>query len=499
MKKILCFLVLLFSALFAVTVDAQNMVRKPAASLGDYEEVVRNYTYRSIGDPPIPGCSLFVGSSSFAMWGKKLETTFAEYEAVNRGFGGSNYIHNIVALNRIHLPYKPARITIFCGTNDIAYYGIDDATTWRNFKYYIARHWNENPLAEIYFVTPSHAPVREKFWQQGDELCAKIKDLASKTRGLFYIDVVSLMNGSNDRVREEIFLDDRLHLNDAGYAIWTEVFKKSFEEQDKARTKLDVRKLYKNRKELGLFDDPRFAEEGITIKEPPQTDANLNIVFIGDSITIGGGDKSPPARCAEYLKRQAGIGNVVFSNQGISGFTTVDFLPSKNKQFPKVAEAANQFKDDKSGKLVFSIMLGTNDSAVTGPNGSPVAPQGYRNNLKEITDKLLNDYPGSTVVLHRPIWYSETTQNGSTYLLEGQLRAAVYGQEIEALVDYYSLTSDKGRVFLGDTKAYNYFKSHYESSMRQETRAKGTFFLHPNETGTDILGRFWGAAILDTL
>jgi hypothetical protein len=33
--------------------------------------------------------------------------------------------------------------------------------------------------------------------------------------------------------------------------------------------------------------------------------------------------------------------------------------------------------------------------------------------------------------------------------------------------------------------------------MRHETGEKGTFFLHPNDTGADILGRFWGAAIFD--
>jgi lysophospholipase L1-like esterase len=307
------------------------------------------------------------------------------------------------------------------------------------------------------------------------------------------------MNNADGKVREDIFRDDRLHLNDAGYAIWTEAFKKAFEEQNKVRTKLDIRELYKNRKELGLFDDPRFADEGITINEPPVTDTKLNIVFIGDSITIGGGDKSPPARCAEYLKKQAGIGEATFSNQGVSGFTTVNFLPSKNERFTKVVEAANQFKDDKSGKLLFSIMLGTNDSAVTGPKGSPVTPENYRKNIKEIVNKLLNDYPDSTVVIHRPIWYSDTTQNSSTYLLEGQLRATVYGLEVETLVDYYSTTSNSGRVYLGDTHAYNYFKTHHETAMIHENGAKGTFFLHPNESGADILGRFWGAAILETL
>ncbi|MDR0610276.1 MAG: GDSL-type esterase/lipase family protein [Planctomycetaceae bacterium] len=482
------------TALILLTVTAE--AQKTTPTLGKFEGAVRNYSYRSLDDPPIPGCSLFVGSSSFALWGKKLETTFAEYDAVNRGFGGSNYEQNIIALTRIHLPYKPARVVIFCGTNDLAQ-GKNVETVFRHFKYYIARHWNANPLTEIYFVSTTHAPVREKFWQQGDEFCTKVQELASKTKGLFYIDVITPMNGEDGKVRENLFIKDRLHLNEDGYAIWTEAFKKVFETQNQNRTKPDIRELFQNRKSLGLFDDPLFAEDGVAIKEPPAVDTKLNIVFIGNSITIGGGEQSPPARCAEYLKQQAGIGEVAFSNQGVSGLTTVDFLPSKNKQFPKVIEAANLFKNDQSGKLLFSVMLGTNDSAVTGPNGSPVSPEDYRRNLKEIVDRLLTDYPESKIVLHYPIWYSDTTQNNAVYLLEGQLRVTVYGLEIQSLVDFYSQTPDKTRVYLGDTKAYHYFKTHYESAMRHETGKKGTFFLHPNDRGADVLGRFWGAAILN--
>jgi lysophospholipase L1-like esterase len=491
-KCFFAFATLLF--VLAASAEAQT-TSKTTATLGKFENAVRKHTFRALDDPPVPGCSLFVGSSAFAIWGKKLETAFAEYDAVNRGFGGSNFAQNILALERIHLPCKPARVIIFCGTNDIAQ-GTDVETVFRNFKYYAARIWNENPLAEIYFVSPSHAPAREKFWKRGDELCAKVRELAAKTKGLFYIDVITPMNGADGKVRENLFGEDRLHLNGAGYAIWEETFKKVFETQNKNRKKGDIRELFQNRKNLGLFDDPRFAEDGVAIKEPPAEDAKLNIVFIGDSITIGGGKKSPPARCAEYLKQQAGIGGVSFSNQGVSGLTTVDFLPSKNKQFAKVVEAANSFKKDTSGRLVFSIMLGTNDSAVTGPNGSPVSPENYRRNLKEIVDRLLEDYPDSKIVLHRPIWYSDTTQNSSTYLLEGQLRATVYGLEIQALVDFYSRTPDGTRVFIGDTRAYSYFKTHHEATMHHEKGRKGKFFLHPNNRGADVLGRFWGDAIL---
>ncbi|MGF7079481.1 hypothetical protein [Mucilaginibacter sp. UYCu711] len=59
---------------------------------------------------------------------------------------------------------------------------------------------------------------------------------------------------------------------------------------------------------------------------------NINIVFIGNSITYGAGlpdrnTQSPPVICANYLREQSNIGTVEISNQGHSGFTTLDWLP----------------------------------------------------------------------------------------------------------------------------------------------------------------------------
>lgn len=484
------------AVLFAVLLAPGNRLHAQG-NLGKFENAVRDMTYRSLDDPPIPGCWLYVGSSSFRLW-KELENRFREDDAVNRGFGGSQISHNIAALDRIHRPYRPARITFFCGTNDLAG-GKSVDEVFSDFKYYIARHWNEDPFVEIFYVSTTHAPVREKAWAAGDELFARIKDLASKTEGLHTIDIIRPMKGADGRVREDLFVKDRLHLNEEGYRIWTETFKKTYRETLRDSSGRDVRKLFEDRKALGLFDDPRFEKDGIAIKPPPQTDRPLNLVFIGDSITIGGADKSPPSRCAAYLEKQAGIGKVTTANLGVSGYTTVDFLPETKKQFLKVAEAADRFKDDAAGTLIFSVMLGTNDSAVTGPNGSPVSPERYRDNLRKIVDKLLADYPTAKVVLHRPIWYSDTTQNSATYLLEGQLRVTAYLNALEDLVGYYASSSDTGRVFLGDVNAFSYFKTHHEEAMRHETGKKGTFFLHPNDRGADVLGRFWGAAILDAL
>ncbi|MGZ3776425.1 MAG: GDSL-type esterase/lipase family protein [Mucilaginibacter sp.] len=224
---------------------------------------------------------------------------------------------------------------------------------------------------------------------------------------------------------------------------------------------------------------------------------NIHVIYIGDSITQGvqlsdPTEQAPPAAASAYIQSQQGVGKIDFSNQGHSGFTTVDFLPG-TETFKQLEQAASGLAG-KPGLLVFSIMLGTNDSAIKGPNGSPVSPDTYYANLSTIVATLLKDYPGCSIIIHHPIWYSPNTYNGAQYLQEGLDRLQSYFSEIKKLVDGYA-ESNKGQVFVGDTKAFTYFKKTHLTTLIPENGHQGTFYLHPNEMGAKKLGIFWAKAI----
>ena len=232
------------------------------------------------------------------------------------------------------------------------------------------------------------------------------------------------------------------------------------------------------------------------------TTRDLNIVFIGNSITHGAGlndaqKQAPPVEACTYLRKKPGIGIVTFSNQGYSGFTTVDFLPATQTAFLKVEQAAKAFTN-KQALLIFSLKLGTNDSAIKGPNGSPVSPSAYLRNLQAIADSLLKEFPGCILIINQPIWYSPNTYNGAQYLQEGLTRLQSYFPLIDHLVADFSATYPK-RVFTGDKKAFNYFKKNYLILLQPEQGHLGTFYLHPNEHGAFALGDFWGEAIYKVL
>ncbi len=218
-----------------------------------------------------------------------------------------------------------------------------------------------------------------------------------------------------------------------------------------------------------------------------------NVVFIGDSITEGAlhadsGRTAPPVVAAELLEKKLGE-QVLMYNCGRSGATTVDFLPSYVYDFSRVKSAIEDIRVRNGNLTVFSIMLGTNDSASTATTGAPVSGEDYAKNLRTIIGSVRELCPNSIFVLHRPIWYSPNTYNGAMYLVAGQKRLAGYTDELERVA------AEIEGVYMGDREAFGFFREKYGKYHIPENGNAGVFYLHPNEKGAAHLARFWAKAI----
>lgn len=221
---------------------------------------------------------------------------------------------------------------------------------------------------------------------------------------------------------------------------------------------------------------------------------NLNIVYIGNSITEGALLKNPkteaaPIRASQYLDKHLN-GKVTFRNCGVSGMTTLNFLPISGQQFPNVKTAASELAQ-REGQLLFSISLGTNDSACTMAFGAPVLPEEYYTNMKAIIDELLALYPQSKIVVQYPIWYSPNTYNGAMYLKAGLERLKSYYPMIEKLMAHYSITHPK-QVFPGSTEAFDFFKENYSTHFTPEEGNAWQYTWHVQHDVPGLINLFGG-------
>ena len=169
---------------------------------------------------PTNNAILFVGSSSFRLW-KDVEKAFPNHTIINRGFGGSSLPHVIQYADDIIFPYQPKQVVIYCGENDMTAEGVTGDTVFQRFKTLFNLIRNRMPHVPIAFVSmkpsPSRWHLREKLIR-GNDL---IKSFLKKQKKTAYVDVWKPMLDKNGKPNEELFVEDKLHMNEKGYAIWT--------------------------------------------------------------------------------------------------------------------------------------------------------------------------------------------------------------------------------------------------------------------------------------
>jgi len=214
---------------------------------------VDGYIEQSKTNPPSPGSTFFIGSSTWTQWGTQLEEDFADYKAVNRGFGGSRIPNQLAYMDSLLMPYAPARVLFFCGTNDVAS-GTSPDSVLRDFKTFLGRLWTVYPETQVYFVSVPHAPSRKKHWDKGDALNRMVRELAVEDEGLIYVDIVNHMYDAEGKVREELYKKDRLHMNRSGQEVWIPRLKNAMDIHPIVKkSKRKLNKLYKNRREAGIL------------------------------------------------------------------------------------------------------------------------------------------------------------------------------------------------------------------------------------------------------
>jgi lysophospholipase L1-like esterase len=173
---------------------------------------------------PVKNAILFVGSSSFTKW-TDVQNYFPQYTIINRGFGGSSLPDVIHFANDIIIPYQPKQIIIYCGENDLA--GADKIVNGKvvlsRFTQLFTLIRKQLPKVAIAFVSMKPSPSRQHLLPKMTEGNSLIKKYLAKQKNTAYIDVYHKMFKPDGTIMNDIFSEDKLHMNAKGYAIWQKV------------------------------------------------------------------------------------------------------------------------------------------------------------------------------------------------------------------------------------------------------------------------------------
>ena len=188
-----------------------------------FEESIARFEAADREAAPPPGAILGLGSSSMRMW-ETIAEDLAPLTVVPRGFGGSNLNDALHYADRIVLPYKPRAIVLYEGDNDIAQ-GVAPEIIADTFRRFTRKVHGALPGCRIYFLSIKPSISRWNLWPAMTEANDLIAAACAKDARLTYVDVATGMLNDKGQPRPDIFKEDNLHMERAGYLIWRDALR----------------------------------------------------------------------------------------------------------------------------------------------------------------------------------------------------------------------------------------------------------------------------------
>jgi lysophospholipase L1-like esterase len=187
-----------------------------------WEKDMAAFAEKDRQQPPPQDAILFVGSSTIRIW--DLKKCFPELVTINRGFGGSQYADSARYADRIIVPYKPKRIVIYGGDNDIAS-GKTPEQVFADFEALIKAIRKGLPDTPIIVLSIKPSIARWDKYMLMQQVNASITGFAQKNANVKFVDLGRELLGGDQKPLADLFQKDGLHMNDKGYAIWSDLLR----------------------------------------------------------------------------------------------------------------------------------------------------------------------------------------------------------------------------------------------------------------------------------
>ena len=216
-KSIISAIVALFLCSFVISAQTYDRAKIWDAEIKSLTEIDTKQT-------PPKDAVLFVGSSSVRLW-KNLRTSFPQINVINRGFGGSRLEDVNFYFERIVVPYNPKTIVLYAGENDVND-GIAPEKVLADFQQFTKMVRVKFPKAKLLYISLKPSPSRWKLADNFRKTNELVKTEIAKDKLAKFVDVWTAMLNEKGEPKAEIFVEDKLHMNEKGYAIWREVLAK---------------------------------------------------------------------------------------------------------------------------------------------------------------------------------------------------------------------------------------------------------------------------------
>jgi lysophospholipase L1-like esterase len=195
----------------------------------DYESDIRKFEQLDKSEQYSENAILFAGSSSIRLW-STLENDMAPYPVIQRGFGGAKLSDLAVYAGRIIDPHKCRAIVIFIA-NDIS--GSEQDKSPKEvaalFRSVLKTIRKTHPTTPVFWIAITPTESRWRVWPKIQEANKQINKICDNQNNTYFIRTDYAFLDNTGKPIPELFRDDKLHLSESGYAVWTGIIKKELD------------------------------------------------------------------------------------------------------------------------------------------------------------------------------------------------------------------------------------------------------------------------------
>jgi len=216
-----CFLAFGFVGLVHAETPPTRSVAPPSAERFA-KEIAKFDAEETSSNPPPRGGIVFTGSSSVRFW--KVNEAFPTLPVINRGFGGSVAHDLVVYADRVVVRYQPKVLVVYTGGNDL-HAKMTPREAWGDYTTFLTYVHEKLPKTRVIVNSVKPAPVRITEVEKVKELNKLLQAWCAEQPWITWVDSAAYLWESDGKLKENLYRPDRLHLNEAGYAQWNELFR----------------------------------------------------------------------------------------------------------------------------------------------------------------------------------------------------------------------------------------------------------------------------------
>ena len=172
----------------------------------------------------------FYGSSSIRLW-VNMQRDLEPMNVLNLGFGGSSFAWCIHYFDEVFTDVKPTKIVLYAGENDLSE-GKTPQEVLADCKELVHLIYEKYPNIELALISLKPSMERETLIPQIMETNLLLSNYIITELHAQYINVFGQMITTENRPIPELYMSDGLHLNKAGYSIWSNTIKKALQSVD---------------------------------------------------------------------------------------------------------------------------------------------------------------------------------------------------------------------------------------------------------------------------